>query len=168
MSSHYAKPENALRKASDLLSIRKPKAALRTLDVILTSKRHRQWQPTHEQIMIMYLDLAVNQRQNVKDALVQYRLICQAAQAQSLEKILRHYIQLSQQKVAKIQNRSGVNIQAIEDLDETTPDDLIAAAFSGKVSHTYTSIMHAYSRHTCQLMELVTNRRRCMLCYPLG
>ena len=113
MSSHYAKPENALRKAegecravpvqgcvglwrgfcvcvhlshttssttttrADLLKVGKDLQALKTLHGILTSRRHRQWQPTHEKIMTMYVDLSVALRKNMKDAFVQYRMICQ-------------------------------------------------------------------------------------------
>ena len=52
MSSHFAKPENALRKARDLVRVQKESSALKTLHNILISKRFRLWQPTHEQIMV--------------------------------------------------------------------------------------------------------------------
>ena len=55
MSSHFAKPENALRKARDLVRVSKESSALKTLHNILISKRFRLWQPTHEQIMVRSL-----------------------------------------------------------------------------------------------------------------
>ena len=52
MSSHFAKPENALRKAEDLVKVGKPSSALKTLHSILTARRYRQWTNTHELIMV--------------------------------------------------------------------------------------------------------------------
>jgi len=52
MSSHFAKPENALRKGKDLLKVGKPSSALKTLHNILVARRYRLWSPTHEKIMV--------------------------------------------------------------------------------------------------------------------
>jgi hypothetical protein len=52
MSSHFAKPENALRKGKDLVKVGKPGSALKTLHNILVARRYRLWSPTHEKIMV--------------------------------------------------------------------------------------------------------------------
>jgi hypothetical protein len=52
MSSHFAKPENALRKGQDLLKVGKPSTALKTLHNILVARRYRLWTITHEHIMV--------------------------------------------------------------------------------------------------------------------
>ena len=147
MSSHFAKPENALRKARDLVRVSKESSALKTLHNILISKRFRLWQPTHEQIMYLYIELAVDLRRNVKDALIQYRSICQQNIA-SLDKVLRHYRQLAQQKTAEAEAKAaaeGVQLDqeiggaqpsaaAIggDDDDETSPESLLSLALSGE------------------------------------
>ena len=145
MSSHFAKPENALRKARDLVRVSKESSALKTLHNILISKRFRLWQPTHEQIMYLYIELAVDLRRNVKDALIQYRSICQQNIA-SLDKILRHYRQLAQQKTTEAEAKAtaaGVKLSeeaaqpsasAVggDDEEETSPETLLSLALSGE------------------------------------
>lgn len=54
MSSHFAKPENALRKGKDLVKVGKPSSALKTLHNILVARRYRLWSPTHEKIMVTH------------------------------------------------------------------------------------------------------------------
>ena len=147
MSSHFAKPENALRKARDLVRVSKQSSALKTLHNILISKRFRLWQPTHEQIMYLYIELAVDLRRNVKDALIQYRSICQQNIA-SLDKVLRHYRALAASKTTEAEAKAaaeGVQLDqeiggtqpstsAIggDDDDETSPEHLLSLALSGE------------------------------------
>jgi hypothetical protein len=41
-------------------------------------------------LQFFYIELAVDLRRNVKDAFVQYRMICQQAQTGSMEKVNKH------------------------------------------------------------------------------
>ena len=55
----FTKPENALKRAEELIAVGQPHAALQTLHDVITSKRHRTWQKILETIMFKYVDLCV-------------------------------------------------------------------------------------------------------------
>jgi len=138
MSQHYAKPENALRKAQDLVAVGKPGAAIKTMHQILINRRYRLWSNTHEKIMLYYLDLSVSLRRSVKDGLVQYRMICGQAQTASMERVLKHYQKLAEERAdAAAKQAEQINASAtaavdsvrdVEDLEEASPEALQHAA----------------------------------------
>eukprot|EP00965_Chrysotila_dentata_P211621 6186559-Pleurochrysis_carterae.AAC.12 len=96
---HFAKPENALKRADELCAVGQKEAAMVALHDVLSSKRHRLWQPASEEVMIRFLDLCVEQRKSkaAKDGLIQYRLICQQVNVASMETVLRHFMTLSEE-----------------------------------------------------------------------
>jgi len=59
-----------LALVADLVKVGKPNVALRTLHTILTSKRYRTWTSVHEDILMLYVDLAVELRKNMKDVVI--------------------------------------------------------------------------------------------------
>ena len=126
MSTHFAKPENALRKAKDLVRVSKPHAALKTLHSILLSKRFRQWTVTHEKIIQFYIDLAVEHRRSVKDALIQYRSICQQTNSASLDKVLRYYKQVATDKLNAVEVAAKAEGQPIVPIDSASSVGAIA------------------------------------------
>lgn len=93
-NAYANKPEIALRRAHELVSIRQPDAALTLLHDVLSSRRHRTWSPTYEKIMITYLDLCIdlNKAREAKDGLHQYRNLSQAQAPGSLEIVIRHLL----------------------------------------------------------------------------
>lgn len=48
---------------------------------------------THEKIMFNYIELCVDMRRGrfAKDGLIQYRIICQRVNVNSLEEVIKHY-----------------------------------------------------------------------------
>ncbi len=144
MSSHYAKPESALRKAKEFVRVNKESSALKTLQTIITSKRFRPWQPTHEKFVLYYIELAVNLRRNVKDALLQYRNIAQTNNLPSVEKTLRFYRELATQKVEEAEleakNTTGeINLNTAStdgDSEDEAPEHFLVAALSSDASAT--------------------------------
>ena len=56
----FTKPENALKRAEELIAVGQPHAALQALHDVITSKRHRTWQKILETIMFKYVDLCVD------------------------------------------------------------------------------------------------------------
>lgn len=137
MSSHYAKPENALRKAQDFVRAGKESQALKTLAAMLATRRYRTWQPTHEQMMMMYVDLSVDMRKNMKDAFVHYRMICQQTNMNSLEKVLAYYQEKAEQRMKEAEEKiaasadAGELVSVDDDEDEDTPESILRAALSG-------------------------------------
>ena len=101
MSYHFlAKPENVLRRATELNDIQQPHAALNLLHETLSSRRHKTWSPTYEKIIIFYLDLCLelNRAREAKDGLHQYRNLSQSQAPGSLEGVIRHLIEKAEKK----------------------------------------------------------------------
>uniref|UniRef100_A0A251TWF4 eIF3a PCI domain-containing protein n=1 Tax=Helianthus annuus TaxID=4232 RepID=A0A251TWF4_HELAN len=66
-------------QAEELINVGQKQDALQALHDLITSKRYRAWQKTHEKIMFKYIELCVDMRRGrfAKDDLIQYRIICQ-------------------------------------------------------------------------------------------
>ena len=99
-ASFLNKPENALRRAEELISISQPIAALALLHEVLSSRRHKTWSPTYEKIIICYLDLCLqlNRAREAKDGLHQYRNLSQSQAPGSLEAVIRHLIECAEKR----------------------------------------------------------------------
>eukprot|EP00954_Amorphochlora_amoebiformis_P024895 1369530-Amorphochlora_amoeboformis.AAC.2 len=89
--SHFAKPDTALRKAKDYLKVKQPEMALECLHRILSSRRHRTWSPTHEKIMLLYIEHAVGLRRSTRDVFILYRMICQNNNWGSMATIIKFF-----------------------------------------------------------------------------
>lgn len=76
----FAKPENALKRADELIAVGQKGAALRALHDVLSSKRHRAaWTKVLESVGLRYVELCVDLRKGryAKDGLIHYRNVCQ-------------------------------------------------------------------------------------------
>lgn len=90
----FAKPENALKRAEELIAVGQTHAALQALHDVITSKRHRTWQKVLETIMFKYVDLCVELKKGryAKDGLIHYRNVCQQVNVASLEEVIKYFI----------------------------------------------------------------------------
>jgi translation initiation factor 3 subunit A len=138
---HFAKPENALKRADELFSVGQNDAALVSLYDVLSSKRHRTWQQSMEDVAIRFVELCVDMRKAkaVKDGLIQYRMVCQGFVG-SMDTVLRKFMQLAeraaQSAIKKAAAITDANIEellgAAYDLDaEETPESLMMATVGG-------------------------------------
>ena len=59
---HFSNPTNALKRAEELVSVGQKDAALVALHDVLSSKRHRTWQPAIEEVMTKFLDICVDMK----------------------------------------------------------------------------------------------------------
>jgi translation initiation factor 3 subunit A len=133
MSTHYMNPENALKKAKDLCRVGQEEAAIENLQNILTSRRYRTWSKTHEQIMLKFIELAVNLRKNARDGLVKYRNICQEANMDSLEHIINAYRKSAEERAEKARLEAAkLNLEADDEDFEETPASIMLQAVSGE------------------------------------
>mmetsp|Transcript_4190 Transcript_4190/g.6296 ORF Transcript_4190/g.6296 Transcript_4190/m.6296 type:complete len:971 (-) Transcript_4190:237-3149(-) len=143
-NSFLNKPENALRRAEELLTISQPSAALALLHEILSSRRHKTWSPTYEKIIILYLDLCLQlgRSREAKDGLHQYRNLSQSQAPGSLEAVIRHLIEASEKKCREAKEAADKGESPKPELkegEEATADDDDADFYEG--SHLLLSTM---------------------------
>ncbi|XP_042469824.1 eukaryotic translation initiation factor 3 subunit A-like [Zingiber officinale] len=133
----FAKPENALKRAEELVNVGQKQAALQALHDLITSKRYRAWQKSLERIMFKYVELCVDMRKGrfAKDGLIQYRIICQQVNVSSLEEVIKHFMQLSTERAEKARTQAQALEDAldVEDLEaDKRPEDLMLSYVSGE------------------------------------
>ena len=74
--------------------------------------------------MFKYLELCVDLRRShvAKEGLYQYRLICQHVNVNSLECVIRHFLQLAEDRASRAQGESRDQV-VVDDLDNIqTPE----------------------------------------------
>jgi translation initiation factor 3 subunit A len=131
----FAKPENALKRAEELMNVGQKQAALQALHDLITSKRYRAWQKTLEKIMFKYVELCVDMKKGrfAKDGLIQYRNVCQQVNVSSLEEVIKYFLQLSSERAEQAQAQAAEVTLDIEDLEaEKRPEDLMMSYVSGE------------------------------------
>lgn len=111
-SGPLGKPENYLKRSEELWAVGQKGSALQVLHDIVTSKKHRTWSKTHEAIMIRHLDLVVEMRKRnyAKEALMQYRNMCQAVNINSLEEVIKHFLKKTSEKAEEAQSKAAVRV----------------------------------------------------------
>lgn len=133
--SNFIKPENALKRAEELLAIGNKNDALKTLHDIITAKRHRNWQNLGvlEAIMQKYLSLCVEMKNGdlAKDGLHHYKLACQHVNVSSLGVVIKHFLDTAEFHAREAQSKAE-QLTLDDDLDEETPESLILSAVSGE------------------------------------
>ncbi|GAB4848520.1 Eukaryotic translation initiation factor 3 subunit A [Ancistrocladus abbreviatus] len=133
----FAKPENALKRAEELINVGQKQDALQALHDIITSKRYRAWQKTLERIMFKYVELCVDMRRGrfAKDGLIQYRIVCQQVNVNSLEEVIKHFMHLSTERAEMARNQAQALEEAldVDDLEaDKRPEDLMLSYVSGE------------------------------------
>ena len=106
----FQKPENALKRAEELINVGQKASALQALHDVITSKRHRTWQKVLEQIMFRYVDLCVELKKGryAKDGLIHYRNVCQQVNVSSLEEVIKHFLKTATSKAEEAQSKAEV------------------------------------------------------------
>lgn len=121
MSSSFQKPENALKRAEELIGIGKQTDALETLHLAIQHRKWRNnWTVTIERIMVRHLELCVELKRmrTAREGLHQYRSTCQAANIKSLELVVQVFRQAAETKVNEAKEQQEIMMSEMEDLDE--------------------------------------------------
>lgn len=71
--------------------------------------------------MMLYVQLAVKNRKNAKDGLLQYRNICQVTHIKSLEKVIKEVVRLAELKTTE---REAIDAEVFSGVSVTDFDDL--------------------------------------------
>ncbi|CAH9069447.1 unnamed protein product [Cuscuta europaea] len=135
--ANFAKPENALKRAEELINVGQKQEALQSLHDLITSRRYRAWQKSHERIMFKYVELCVDMRRGrfAKDGLIQYRICCQQVNINSLEEVIKHFLHLATERaeLARTQAQALEEALDVDDLEaEKRPEDLMLSYVSGE------------------------------------
>lgn len=106
----FQKPENALKRAEELINVGQKPAALQALHDVITSKRYRTWQKPLELIMFKYVDLCVDLKKGryAKDGLIHYRNICQNVNVSSLEDVIKYFLKTAHDRAEAAQTQADV------------------------------------------------------------
>ncbi|EOX92531.1 Proteasome component (PCI) domain - like 2 [Theobroma cacao] len=135
--ANFARAENALKRADELINVGQKQDALQALHDLITSKRYRAWQKTLERIMFKYVELCVDMRKGrfAKDGLIQYRIVCQQVNVSSLEEVIKHFMHLSSEKAEQARTQAQALEEAldVDDLEaDNRPEDLMLSYVSGE------------------------------------
>ncbi|KAM3288087.1 hypothetical protein P3S67_021517 [Capsicum chacoense] len=133
----FAKPENALKRAEELINVGQKQEALQALHDLITSRMYRSWTKTHERIMFKYVELCVDMRRGsfAKDGLIQYRSICRQVNINSLEEVIKHFMHLATERAELARNQAHALEEAldVEDIEgDKRPEDLMLSYVSGE------------------------------------
>ncbi|KAL1407360.1 eukaryotic translation initiation factor 3 subunit A [Vanrija albida] len=125
----YVKPENALRRAEELLALGTTQSqaqAFEFLSEVFLSKRFKHAPiPTLEPIIIKYLDLCVSlhRKSDAREALVQYKNAAQNVNVGSIEKVLRHFLDQSESKLKAAMEQAATEVAALPASSAEPEDD---------------------------------------------
>jgi translation initiation factor 3 subunit A len=126
------RPENVLRRAEELIAVGQTQASLQSLHEIISSKRSRNSPiASLEPIMMRFVELCVDLRRGklAKEGLYQYKNIAQNASVATIEMVLKHFIDLTEQKVAEAQAKAEQitgDVDGIDDLEASeTPESIM-------------------------------------------
>ncbi|CAG8650127.1 7805_t:CDS:2 [Dentiscutata erythropus] len=139
MAPFYQRPENALKRAEELIAVGQNVAALTSLHEIVISKRSRSTSLTAlEPIMLRFVELCVNLRKGktAKEGLHQYKNISQNTSVTTIELVIKKFIELSEEKVTAAQAKADqIILDAIDDLEASeTPESIMLSTVSGEQS----------------------------------
>ncbi|CAG8621389.1 14910_t:CDS:2, partial [Cetraspora pellucida] len=139
MAPFYQRPENALKRAEELIAVGQNAAALTSLHEIVISKRSRSTSLSAlEPIMLRFVELCVNLRKGktAKEGLHQYKNISQNTSVTTIELVIKKFIELSEEKVAAAQAKADqITLDAIDDLEASeTPESIMLSTVSGEQS----------------------------------
>ncbi|GMH60367.1 hypothetical protein TrRE_jg7326 [Triparma retinervis] len=95
------KPENALGRAKELVSLNKIDSALYLLHEVLVARKYKTWSLVYEAVCLYYLTLCVKEGRfrEMKDGLHQYRNMTQVAAPGSLSKVCKALVEMSKAKI---------------------------------------------------------------------
>lgn len=138
MAPPALRPENAIRRADELVSVGEPMAGLQSLFDLLSSRRSRFADAaTLEPIIFKFLELGVELRKGkmIKEGLYQYKKHMQHTTEglHSVGAVARKFIDLIEKKMTTVQAQADAKDQANEADDDleggVTPENLLVSVY---------------------------------------
>ncbi|EKX52821.1 translation initiation factor 3, subunit A [Guillardia theta CCMP2712] len=126
-TTYFQKPENALKRAEELIGVGQKSAALDVLETVIKPKRHRTWTATLEDILKKFLSLCTEARETkrAKEGLIQYRQIAQNASQgpESILKVVTSFIGDGERAVREAEEKAGLGAEAVASLQDLEADE---------------------------------------------
>ena len=110
-------------------------SALQTLHDVIIDKRNKAYSEEFESAMMKHIGLSVDLRKGrlAKEALHQYKNVCQNSKPQSVEKVIKYFLEISEKKVDSAKEKADRILEGIDDLDAIeTPEQVIMSAVTGE------------------------------------
>lgn len=135
MAPPVLRPENAIKRAEELISVGEEQAALQSLYDFITARRVRWAQPSAvEPIVIKFLELGIELKKGrlIKDGLHQYKKLVQgsAEGLASVGTVARNYVDLIEAKLTREQAKQDQKTEVDDDLEGgITPENLLSSVY---------------------------------------
>ncbi len=119
---------------TDLIEGGQSKIAFQELQSIISTARNsktRQWSEVLEDVALKCVSLAVQLRTSseAKQTLLFYKSICGNDHPESLDKVLKHYVELSENAAKSTQ--AQIDTESLKDLDSEVPENILMSEISG-------------------------------------
>ena len=177
MAPPTLRPENAIKRAEELISVGNSQAALQSLYDFVTAKRVRWTQPaTLEPIVFKFLELGVELKKGkmIRDCLHQYKKLIQGTPEGliSVGVVARKFIDIVEKKIANEQAKEEERHVDVDDLEGgVTPENLLISIYeedqsvSGFNDETFTSWLRFTWESYRSVLELVRNNSQLEITY---
>ncbi|CAL9731871.1 eukaryotic translation initiation factor 3 subunit A [Monosporozyma unispora] len=177
MAPPQFRPENAIKRAEELVSVGNSQAALQSLYDLLTSRRVRWTQPsTLEPIVFKFLELGVDLKKGkmMKDCLHQYKKLVQGNPEglTSVGVVARKFIDVIEKKIASEQTKEEERHVEDDDLEGgVTPENLLTSVYEedqsvgGFNDETFTSWVRFTWESYRSVLDLVRNNSQLEITY---
>ena len=128
-----ARPEQALKRAEELINAGQSQTALLYLHESMVSKKYRTFSEAHEHLMLRLMELCVEQRKGkqARESLHAFKNLAQNISIQALENVVERLLTLAEMRVQLAQEKADrIVLEQIEDLEqaEYTPESLVLSS----------------------------------------
>jgi translation initiation factor 3 subunit A len=137
--TYQHKAEATLKRADELIAVGQKNTAYQNLhEMIMNSKKQMKnaSYTSLEPIAMKYVELSVELKRSkaVREALHQYKNVCVNVNVNTLETVLRHLLDLAEQKVNEAQKKAEkLALDAVEDLEAAeTPESVMLSCVSSE------------------------------------
>ncbi|KAK5782298.1 translation initiation factor eIF3 core subunit a PWA37_005298 [Arxiozyma heterogenica] len=171
------RPENAIKRAEELISVGNSQAALQSLYDFVTAKRVRWTQPaTLEPIVFKFLELGVELKKGkmIRDCLHQYKKLIQGTPEGliSVGVVARKFIDIVEKRIVNEQAKEEERHVDLDDLEGgITPENLLISIYEedqsvgGFNDETFTSWVRFTWESYRSVLELVRNNSQLEITY---
>ncbi|KAJ3318694.1 eukaryotic translation initiation factor 3 subunit A [Boothiomyces sp. JEL0866] len=135
----FQKPENALKRAEELVAVSQHSSALILLHEIILSKRARATPlPTLEPIVLKFIELCVllGKGKMAREGLFQYKNIAQNTTVATVDLVIKKFLELAKDRLEKAKKKANqINLTNIDDLEAAeTPESIMMNTLSNEQS----------------------------------